>query len=758
MPACVMFLLCVTLLIAGCGGEKHLPSSNPPEYDPNKVYTSQPVIPDRASDISATQVRPRDLAAQSPSPKPTETRLQRQGDQPLSSAELARRVLAGGPTGRTALLEALTASGFAVLDTQKRIVTGVPQKPEMGLALEEREVDMLARAAADQLTMPFSDFEADVAFAVGDDQGGRILVSMLLNEIRNGINDASPTVRSWAGLIVELGRQSPVPYDLLTVTETSSVRLNGFQQVLMLKHLSAEFFALAIQRAIPALSRRDAPSHDGPRLLHRVSDPERWVRRVSSLNAGDPCGFGTDEGIRTSEQASMWGWSLKFVFGPLRQATEELPLLDLYRRVADTADTRTSKAFVERMTALREIDYSKAETAQLNKLVKTMSQLHNLATALLSLAELTAVMNAVKIDINMDPAPPLERTKTRQPGQYAKLTAALSFDLGDLDHPTRTNVACTSWLFAGVGLDFSMPENGPIKNADVEWTLIKGGLKMDSKAGYKITEAIVELENPGPRIQDAGVGFGNVKKSVRTNETGVAKVGIHGAPQKRDLGRDPQPVKKEAIVRANVQLKPADMFRDFADALKGPWALPAQVLYRSHLLGKNYRFDVIDWAPPLRLLIQHRVQHDPQSSYAKVGYAQFDGTVQFEILLKQEAEGWYSGEIDVVRPMVVHHVRPAANPCSGSGSRAENWTISTRVDPTGKLLNMHLGFTSSDEQASWTCRGPAGTFRSDLYIDISGILKSVQLPIMSGTKKEFTAKNPKLLEWLSVTVMEGIDE
>ena len=213
----------------------------------------------------------------------------------------------------------------------------------MGLALEEREVDMLARAAADQLTMPFSDFEADVAFAVGDDQGGRILVNMLLNEIRNGINDASPTVRSWAGLIVELGRQSPVPYDLLTV-KRRFVRLNDSKSP-MLKHLSAEFFALAIQRAIPALSRRDAPSHDEPRLLHRVSDPERWVRRVSSLNAGDPCGFGTDEGIRTSEQASMWGWSLKFVFGPLRQATEELPLLDLYEG-SPTQQYRTI-AFVE---------------------------------------------------------------------------------------------------------------------------------------------------------------------------------------------------------------------------------------------------------------------------------------------------------------------------------------------------------------------------------------------------------------------------
>jgi hypothetical protein len=743
----ILFFL-VLLTTAACGGEnKHLPSSNPPEYDPSMDYATQPGIPERARGISTAQVTPHRPGTESPTTQAVETRNTRLVIQPTSAAELVRRVLTGGADGQAALRDALSASGFAVLDSRKRVVSAVPRKPEMGLPLEEREVDILARAESDQLTTPFAEFETDVALAVGDEQGGRVLIRMLLNEIRNGINDTSPTIRTWADLIVELGRQSATPYDLLTVKDFTVVHLNGLQQVLMLKHLSAEFFALAIQRAIPTLSRRDAPSHDEPRLLHRVSDPARWTRRVSSLNAGDPCGFGTDEGIRTSEQASMWSWSLKFVFGPLRQATEELALLDLYRRVSDTADKRTSKAFVERMTALQGIDYSKAETAQLNKFVKTMSQLHSLATALLSLAELTAVMNAVKVDISMDPAPPLERTKTRQPGHYAKLAASLSFDIGKLDVPQQLNVHCAGVFFMGLGLDFSMPENGPIKNADVEWTLVKGGLKMDSKAGHKITDAIVELENPGPRIQDAGVGFGDVKKSVRTNENGIATIGIHGAPQKRDLGRDPQPVIKEAIVRANVQLKPADLFRDFADALKGPWALPAQVLYRSHLLGKNYRFDVIDWLPPLRSLIHHRIRHDPLSKSSKAGWVQFDGTVQFEIHLEPIAEGWFRGEIDVVRPLLVRHVTP----CSGSGSQTENWSVSARVDPQTDLMNMTFSFLSSNRHASWTCG-------SDIHVNLGGtMLKSVQLPATDGTTKDFTARDIKFLESLSVTVVEGID-
>lgn len=40
MPTRFFLLLIGTFLITGCGGDKHLPSSNPPEYDPTKAYTA----------------------------------------------------------------------------------------------------------------------------------------------------------------------------------------------------------------------------------------------------------------------------------------------------------------------------------------------------------------------------------------------------------------------------------------------------------------------------------------------------------------------------------------------------------------------------------------------------------------------------------------------------------------------------------------------------------------------------------------------
>lgn len=603
MKARILWISIIVLLIQGCGGDKHLPSSNPPEYDPSKVQATQPAIQERARDV-----RPHPTT-ESPTTQSSESRHTKPVIQATSAAELARRMLAGGANGQAALLEALSASGFTVIDSKRRVLSGVPQKPEMGIPLEDWEVNALARGAADHMTVPFSELETDMALAVKDDRAGHLIMTLLLDDIRAGVNDSIPTVRMWANLIVELGRQSAVPYDLLTVKDLAGVQLNGVQQVLMLRYLSAQFFALGMQRATnPSISRLGSRFSSQEAAMHLVADSEGRAWRVSSLQPGDPCGFGTEEGIDTSIAASGWGWSLKFVFGPLRNLADEAGLIESYRNLSETTDLRSIYRRQELIRSGKETD------ALLNKYVKNLSIAHNIATALLSLAELAAVMNAVTIDITMDPSPPLVRTKTRQPGEFAKLAAALSFDLNKLDLPKQLELHCTGKFFMGLGLDFSMPENGPIKGADVEWTLVEGGLKMDAKAGHKITEAIVELENPGPRIQDAGVGFGDVRKSVRTDDKGTAKTGIYGAPQKRELGRDPQPVIKQATVRANVQLKPADMFRDLADALKGPWVLPAQVLYRSHLLGKNYKFKVRDWTPRLILEFRSTVEASDRTS------------------------------------------------------------------------------------------------------------------------------------------------
>lgn len=159
----------------------------------------------------------------------------------------------------------------------------------------------------------------------------------------------------------------------------------------------------------------------------------------------------------------------------------------------------------------------------------------------------------------------------------------------------------------------------------------------------------------------------------------------------------------------------------------------------------------------LRLKLGHRIQADPQSAHSMAGHAQFDGAVQFDVPLEQFAEGWFRGEVNVIRPLVVRHVRPAANPCSGSGSQIEHWIVSAHVDPKTDFMDIQFGFTPSNEQASWTCSGPAGTFTDDLMVELFGSLESVQMSTKTGTKKDINGRNINFLEWLSVMVVEGLD-
>lgn len=53
MPIRSILLFVVAVAMAGCsGGDKHLPSSNPPEYDPKKVYTAPAVLPSASAAVA----------------------------------------------------------------------------------------------------------------------------------------------------------------------------------------------------------------------------------------------------------------------------------------------------------------------------------------------------------------------------------------------------------------------------------------------------------------------------------------------------------------------------------------------------------------------------------------------------------------------------------------------------------------------------------------------------------------------------------
>jgi len=120
------------------------------------------------------------------------------------------------------------------------------------------------------------------------------------------------------------------------------------------------------------------------------------------------------------------------------------------------------------------------------------------------------------------------------------------------------------------------------------------------------------------------------------------------------------------------------------------------------------------------LEVRQRILGDPQ---VQAGVATFDGSVQFEILLEQVTEGWFRGEVDAVRPVVVRYAVPPPAlvlwRCSGSGSRTEHWLMTARVDPHAESMDIQFGYKTSNEKATWTCREPKGmTFTEEIDVDL----------------------------------------
>lgn len=158
------------------------------------------------------------------------------------------------------------------------------------------------------------------------------------------------------------------------------------------------------------------------------------------------------------------------------------------------------------------------------------------------------------------------------------------------------------------------------------------------------------------------------------------------------------------------------------------------------------------------LEIRHRMYADPESKTSKAGYAQFDGTVEFAVLLTQlegTPDAWFAGEATVTRPLEVRHVRPAFIQCAGAGSRTETWRVSARVLPDGRTMRVQFNFFPDDEEAEWTCTGPGYSSTEPLYVDLDGDLQTIEMPTGSGAVVEASGRNLKFIESIALTVIDS---
>jgi hypothetical protein len=222
-----------------------------------------------------------------------------------------------------------------------------------------------------------------------------------------------------------------------------------------------------------------------------------------------------------------------------------------------------------------------------------------IVSTLLAFAQFLSTYAALEADVTMSHAP-LVRTKKRSPqtGERKELTAIVRMDVGNAEM-----LNCFRAMLIAVGLDFSLPNHGPVKGARVSWYGVEG---FDQAAAvlHGAGEAIVQFVAPeASRIQGSGSASASPITNAITGDDGTVQIGVEGRGQTRDLGENATRVPKSARVRLQVALKGSDLFGDLQEAagtaaggLIGLATVPLGILSRVQWASVgHYTFPVTDW-------------------------------------------------------------------------------------------------------------------------------------------------------------------
>lgn len=605
--------LAVFLLLDGCGGGSTPPTPTQLGPDPEQM--------ERAARLAA-QGAPQLL--------PEISAVQQVESVEEMAASLARQVLAGGEEAKPALLKAIQAAGFAVFDGEKDKIVSPPTLPAHLVMFKTWEVDLLAQAAGRGVAISFADLSADLD-AIARDLPGPRLGDYLLESIRLGLQDTSPTGRFWANFVVELGRHAAVPYDLRANADPASIRLDPIQTIFALRRLASDLLIVAALQSAEMPPSKSLP-HQSPSGLHEPKRKEGtrspqgyrqdgpspllsavWDQRppviVRVQNPSPPSTFDPCSLIGPAFEALDPFWPYKKIADEIEKTvTEKVEeafkeragdvATELGKEAKDTVDlgplgpgiqhrlkqNKFTKGPTEQYTKAQEkIEKGEKEFKRTGagKTMEGMKTAKKVVSSLGALGQVFLIAFNIKTQFSMEaPAPPLERLKKKGvKGKYSRIKLKASYDLGALGDKTRT---CLKLALNSMGL--KLPENGPVQGAEATWELIKGGGGVEDPTGAaNIKSPIVELDPP---------------LSARTTDQGVTDVGVHGAPQKKTFPDNAPSVKKEATVKVNIQLNPADFLKDFKEAFaarKNPGLIPAHLLERAIKPSAYYTFEVIDW-------------------------------------------------------------------------------------------------------------------------------------------------------------------
>ena len=338
--------------------------------------------------------------------------------QPIDTAQidaqavsLAAQILSSDTTQTAAAVQgALLATGFAI-QAPDGSVSQPAAGTSQGLLFSQWDADAMVAGTNSGGFVTLDDLSAAIQLAFPELDQTQLTANILADIGADAQSQDNATVRLWARLIVELGRQREASYDLLDPNvDPTQVDLDPVQLNLLIQEFVGDVMV----------------STNGPGAMAASSLAKRTASaRARPLDAAAPCTL---------------------------TKTQDM--------IMDGAATAEKQGFKQTVKYLEDKGVAGAGTVG-----KVSGRLSNILTY----AKLLASLLAFKEEFSADLTELVRTLSTTFGGQQMKITVTVSFDNGNAQL-----LNCVRQVGNLAGVDFKLTPTGPIKNAEIVWRLLEG--------------------------------------------------------------------------------------------------------------------------------------------------------------------------------------------------------------------------------------------------------------------------------------------
>jgi hypothetical protein len=445
---------------------------------------------------------------------------------------LATQVLAGGDDGVAALRTALVHSGIGIIDLDGSVIDP-PAAPAIGMNVQAGQLPLLVNLVQDGPSATLDDLIADWSDMLNVDLPLAAGRKAFAADYFKAAVTAKPATRQFYALFLEaLGSANPSPNKLVVRGDPDNVWLNGAQEFLVLLE---------------------------------------WAHDDVAYRAAHAKGMLREERVAGAAQGAGNGGGLPCTLG------------DNAQTVSDVGGSSTAAGAGAFWSWLIEQSKSPPNDGP----VPGDAELSGAEVAAIILTLGQAIVSAALFegDMQMSGSPPLVRTQsTHQAGEQRTLTVTVKFDVGKGQYAN-----CLRYILNLAGQDFSLPNDGPVSNAQIHWTMPEAGDSLDQPAEF---------------YQVSGKDAVN----TTTDGNGQSQTGLQGAKQRVEVPDNAPKVTENVVVKAAVTVRGDTLANDFSDAIGIPfagYAAPIQILnniiQRMGPYSVTRSFAVQDWAKDFKI-------------------------------------------------------------------------------------------------------------------------------------------------------------